>query len=64
MIVRTTMRPDVDVDVSPQELVDLTRWGLVADTNPVPSPDETPPAEPSSAPTPPDDPAPSTEETS
>ena len=35
-IIRTTMQPDVDLEVSDAELLDLTRQGLVAETRPTP----------------------------
>jgi hypothetical protein len=34
MKVRTTMQPDVELDVEPSEYIDLSRQGLLVDTGP------------------------------
>lgn len=45
--IRTTMRPDVEIEVGDAEYLDLTRQGLIAADQPATA---TPPAEPVSQP--------------
>lgn len=46
--IRTTMRPDVEIEVGDAEFLDLTRQGLIAADQPTTA--TTPPAEPASQP--------------